>query len=256
MTRDVQRFASLPGAVLAIVVCAPLVHAAQASLSIEVDAEQNVSVSGRSESLRAAIIEICKRANVSLLAYDADDRPFAAQYRQVPLSEALARLLRSEIYLAGLRPAGAASASQVTWLRVTGSRVGSSGPTFADLSGPNGASGSFVPAVAAIDLGVAPKIIETALKSTDAGARNNARRAVVEALRADRASLLRYLERDSEEIVDQLVNFPHSAELLQSIEELAVDSTERTLLRGITHALRARQDADRQKAEREGESPQ
>ena len=256
MTRDVLRIASLPGAVFAIVVCASLAHAAPASLSIEVDAEQNVTVSGRSESLRAAIVEICERANVSLLAYGADDRPFAAQYRRVPLSEALARLLRSEVYLAGVRPLGAGSGSQVTWLRVTGSKGGGSEPTFADLRGPNGARGSVVPAVAAIDLGVAPKIIETALKSTDAGARNNARRAVVQALRADRTSLLRYLERDTTELVDQLVNFPHAAELLQSMEELAADSTERTMLRDITHTLRIRQDADRQKAVREGESPE
>jgi hypothetical protein len=241
---------------LAILVGVTIARASTTALTIEVDEAQNVTVSGSSDSLRAAIGEICRLANVRLVAYDADDRPFAAQYRRVPLSEALARLLRSEIYLAGLRPLHGAALSQVTWLRVTGSNGGSAGAAFADLHGTSDATGNVAAAVAVIDLGVAPKVIETALESTDAGARNSARRAVVEALRSDRSALHRYLERDGAELVDQLVDFPHAAELLQSIETLADDSSERTVLRGVTHALRARQEAERRKAERAGEAPE
>ena len=231
---------------------ADVARAATDSLTIDVDARQNVTIAGSSESLHEAVAALCARAGVALMAYEADDRAISVSYRGIALSDALARLLRSEVYLAGVR-ADERGGTQVTWLRVTGSIGGPRRPVAANFPGVNGAEVPVSRRVASIDLGVAPRIVETALSSDDVTARGGARRAIILSLREDRAALERYLARDSAEVIDELVVFPHAAELLQSLEGVTADSSSRTLLRGLTHELRVRQEADRRKAEREGE---
>jgi hypothetical protein len=215
------------------------------SLSLELDSGQSVTLVGNGESLRATIAELCARANVELIAYEAADRPFAASYHGVPLAEVLARLLRSEVYLAGVRPGRERARTEVTWLRVTGSAGG-----VTELGPSMSTKGVEKAAYAHIELGVSSKVIETALGSADVGARSSARRAVILALREDATPLERYLTGDTSELVSQLAPYPHAVELAQSLESVADDANERTLLRGVTHALRVRQEADRRDAER------
>ena len=237
-------------ATLALMVFATVCEAAPVGVTIDVDARQYVSISGSGDSLRDAVAELCRRANVKLLAYDAADRPFVASYSRVPLSEAFARLLRSEVYLAGLRAEDETGGVAVTWLRVTGSEGGSAAALLAsgDDSGVDVA-----PELAAIDLGVSPRVMETALLSSDAGARATARRAVVLALRENRGVLERQLASDPTNLVAALAKYPHAIELAQSLEAVAQNANERTLLRGITHSLRVRHDADaRNSAKTEG----
>jgi hypothetical protein len=228
-------------AALAVFVFASVCQAAPDDVAIEVDARQRVTISGRGDSLRAAIAELCRRADVRLLAYDAADRPFAARYSSVPLSEALARLLRSEVYLAGVQTKPGTRSTEVTWLRVTGSDGSAVAPHFA--ADGEGAAG-VAPELAAIDLGVSPRTIETALSSPDVGARAAARRSMVIALRENRAPLEQHLAGDPTDLVATLAGYPHAVELAQSLEAVAKDANERTLLRGITHSLRVRHDAE------------
>lgn len=209
-------------------------------LSIDVDAAQNVTVTGRADSLRAAVVDLCKRANVRLLAYDAEDRPFAAAYTKIPLAESLARLLRSEVYLAGVAPGDADSATKVTWLRVTGSAQGI--VEIVAASPPVQASDAPQP-LAKIDLGVPTQTVEAAIDSADPNARVGARRTVVLALRENRTALQRHLD-DPTELLEALAPYEYAVELMQSVETVANDANERTLLRGITHSLRVRQQAD------------
>jgi hypothetical protein len=220
-------------------------RATTASLSLEIDSSQNVTLVGNGDSLRATIVEVCARANVELVAYEAADRPFAASYHRVPLAEVLARLLRSEVYLAGVRPRRGQARTEVTWLRVTGSAGG-----VTEIRPSIAIEGNDKEAYADIELGVAPKVMETALESADAGARSSARRAVVLALREDATPLERYLASDTSELVSKLAPYPHAVELAQSLETVADDGNERTLLRSVTHALRVLQEADRREAER------
>lgn len=225
-------------------------RASAASLSLELDSAQSVTLVGNGESLRATITELCARANVELVAYEAADRPFAASYHRVPLFEVLARLLRSEVYLAGVRPGLGQARTEVTWLRVTGSAGG-----VTELAPSIAVQRIGKETHAQIELGVAPKVIETALESADAGARNSARRTVILALREDATPLERYLAGDTSELVSQLAPYPHAVELAQSLESVADDANERTLLRSVTHALRQRQEADRREAESRRLSP-
>jgi hypothetical protein len=239
-----RRVAILASA-LVLVAGGPGARASTASLALDLDAAQNVTLVGNGESLRATIVELCARANVELVAYEAADRPFAASYYRVPLSEVLARLLRSEVYLAGVRPGLGQARTEVTWLRVTGS---AGGVTEIESSVAVQSTGNQTSAQ--IELGVAPRVMETALESADAGARSSARRAVILALREDATPLERYLAADTSELVAKLAPYPHAVELAQSLESVADDANERTLLRSVTHALRVRQEADLRDAER------
>ncbi len=237
--------ATLASALLAsALLAAGVAPANAASLSIDVDDEQSVTISGSSESLRATITELCLRANVDLVAYEAPDRPISASYQRVPLSEALGRLLRSEIFLVGIRPRDAPATQVVTWLRVSGSTGGVAG-------GPTPESPSAAPAAAAgppLDLGVDQILVDTALTSQDTFARNNARRTILEALRGDPAPLERFLEGDVPAVVEQIAGFPHSAELLNSLQSVTTSVEQRSKIQSLLRSLRMRQDADRRKA--------
>lgn len=199
---------------------------------------QHVTVAGNFDSLRAAITELCRRAGVELQAYEAADRPFAASYEDIPLAEALERLLRSEIYLAGLRPVEHGR-PVVTWLRVSGSVAGVSAPQPSDLVPP--AAVRLKSGIEAIELGVAPKIVETALTSSDTAARNTARRRILDALSEDQASLQRYVNRDVELVVDELAPFPHAVELVSVLQNMTRDTDERKQFQEILRVLRLRQ---------------
>jgi len=253
------RFASLVGRMLmtlgaatAIVTTQPRCEARAAeSLTIEVDSTQKVTIMGSSDSLRGAIADLCTRANVRLLAYEAEDRPFSASYQQLPLSEALARLLRSEIFLVGLRPRDDGGGDLVTWLRVSGAKGGVGGPLFAA-----GATDTRFPTslAAAIDLGVAANVIETVLTSDDTIARNNARRTILENLRSNPAPLQRFLETAPATLAEQLMEFPHATEFLNSLQSVGRDVKQRSQIQTILRGIRARQDAARREAASAGRS--
>jgi hypothetical protein len=220
-----------------------------APLAIEVDDGQTVTITGSSDSLRAAIAEICQRAEVKLVAYEAPDRPFSASYHRIPLSEALGRLLRSEIFLVGVRSDDHAG-QLVTWLRVSGATGGvASAPT----PEPGGAAAQ--PAASSgpsVDLGVQQLLVDTALTSEDTFARNNARRSILEALRGDPAPLERFLETDVAAVVDQLAGYQHAAELLNSLQSVTTNVEQRTKIQTLLRSIRLRQDADRRKAAENG----
>jgi len=220
-------------------------------LTIEVDPDQRVTIVGSSDSLRSAVTDLCARADVRLLAYEAEDRPFSASYQQLPLSEALARLLRSEIFLVGLSPRQDGEGDLVTWLRVSGAKGGVGGPLFAGTQ-----AGGSPSAVAAIDLGVTSDVLATALSSDDVIARNNARRTILQNLRGDPAPLQRYLQNDVVVLVDQLVGFPHAAEFLNSLQSVGGDVKQRSQIQMVLRGIRARQDAARREAAAGAAKPQ
>lgn len=224
---------------------------AAGDLTIEVDSEQKVTLVGTSDSLRGAIADLCARADVRLIAYEAEDRPFSASYQQLPLAEALARLLRSEIYLVGLTPREDSGGDVVTWLRVSGAKGGVGGTLFAG----QGAGANAASPAAAIDLGIAAEVIETALTSDDTIARNNARRTILENLRGNPAPLQRYLETDPTLLVDQLIDFPHAAEFLNSLQSVGGDVKQRSQIQTVLRGIRARQDAARRAATAAGQPP-
>lgn len=212
-------------------------------LTIEIDSDQKVTIEGSSDSLRSAVADLCARADVRLLAYEAEDRPFSASYQQLPLSEALTRLLRAEIFLLGLSPRGDGRGDLVTWLRVSGAKGGVGGSLVAG-SQTHGSPR----AVAAIDLGVTADVLEAALTSDDVIARNNARRTILQNLRSNPAPLQRYLQNEVVVLVDQLAEFPHAAEFLNSLQSVGGDVKQRSQIQMVLRGIRARQDAARREA--------
>lgn len=224
----------------AVLVAAAAAWAQAANLSIDVDERQRVSMSGSSESLRDAVAELCERANVELVAYEAEDRPFSAAFRDVPLQEVLARLLRAEIYLVGLRSVPGERRAAVSWLRVSGA-AGSVG------GGPvrGGAPAAQAPA---IDIGVAADVVQTALESDDPIARNTARRTILENLRSNPGALERFLDTDATTVVDRLIDSRHAAEFLNSLQSVAPDVKYRSRIQTLVRALRLRQEAARREA--------
>lgn len=212
-----------------------------ANVTIDVDPQQRVTVSGAGDSLRNAIEEICERANVMLVSYEAEDHAFSATYTRIPLSDALARLLRSEVYLAGVRPGESRQGATVTWLRVSGSKGGVPGAILAASSERPKPNISLQPGIAEIELGVAPKIVETALASDDTGARANARRLILEALRDDEASLHRFADREVDIVVDELAAFPHAVELVNAMQSVTRNVEQRNHIQDIVRSLKLRQ---------------
>ena len=244
-----RSFATAVAVALAVGVQLTSVAASAAPLAIEVDDGQTITITGSSDSLRAAIAEICQRADVKLVAYEAPDRPFSASYHRIPLSEALGRLLRSEIFLVGVRP-GEQAGQVVTWLRVSGATGGVANAPAPDMAGgaPPPAASSGPP----IELGVQQLLVDTALTSQDTFARNNARRTILEALRGDPAPLERFLETDVAAVVDQLAGYQHAAELLNSLQSVTTNVEQRTKIQTLLRSIRLRQDADRRKAAENG----
>lgn len=83
-----------------------------------VTADQRVTLVGRASSLRSVLEDVCYRAGINLLSWDADDRAFGGAYHELPVTELLTRLLRSQSFL--LEAMAVGDATRVTSLRVLG----------------------------------------------------------------------------------------------------------------------------------------
>lgn len=91
--------------------------------TIDYDAESGtISADGRIESLRAFVKKLCGQVGIELLGYGAPDRVTRVRYRELPVQEALERLLWKEDYLLGggeAQPSDG-SAPEIVWLQILG----------------------------------------------------------------------------------------------------------------------------------------
>jgi len=90
------------------------------SLVIEVAPDQRTTLSGRQPSLKTVVEDLCYRAGVDLLFYDAEDRTFGGEYTVLPLKELLARILSRESYMIEAVRVGESQTEMVFSLRVLG----------------------------------------------------------------------------------------------------------------------------------------
>jgi len=88
------------------------------NVTVSVDEAQVVSLRGSTPSLKELVVELCEKSGVELLAFGAADRPVSVNYSGIQLPELLARLLRSENYMVGLRSSN--DGTRIAWLRVMG----------------------------------------------------------------------------------------------------------------------------------------
>jgi hypothetical protein len=89
-------------------------------VSVLVTPDQRATIIGDAPSLKNVIVEICRQADVELIAYAAMDHRFAGRLENMPLQDALRSMLRIESYLVGFSGDDQTNEPRVTWLRVIG----------------------------------------------------------------------------------------------------------------------------------------
>lgn len=207
------------------------------TLDIQVDEAQRATVSGRSESLRSAIEEICAAADVRLLAYDAEDRPLIAGYQDMPLHDLLPRLLKEESYFLGLR-AGVGEESRVATLRVIGQNR--SGPatdtTPSNLREALAGLGEQQPAPA---FQIPPALLRSSFNSENLQTRERAARYVHDRLLGNVGQTQRFISVDSDTVGRILRPYKYSAEILEKVRDDHDDPAVRIKLDDIIRAIQS-----------------
>jgi hypothetical protein len=198
--------------------------AGKSGLAIEIHDGQLLTVIGQSGSLRALVADICTQAGVKLRGYDAADRPITVSYVDVPLRDALQRLLRDETYMIGVRAHPQSDDVDVAWVHVTGSKGGGSSPGMALPMPPAmaaaaqaaQASAAGVPSSMA-DFGFPANLLSQALSSQDVAARREATRLLAEHVEANPGLLDSFFAKDMAATAEDLVQFPFAKEALQTL---------------------------------------
>jgi hypothetical protein len=222
--------ALMTAALLSIPAAALAQSAPNDALEIDVSKTQQITLIGRSTSLRAAIELLCTRADVKLLAYKADDRAFAADFSDIALSQVLERLLRAETYLVGLRKAQAGETPRVSWLMVTGS------------SG-HGPGSNRVPEIAGNfgrPFGVPQTTLDDALGSHDTAVRGRATSTILAKIGADPSLFEEFASTDVGTAVDRLAHYPYASDFLQTLRDSRADAAEQSQIEGVISTLEFR----------------
>jgi len=195
--------------------CALMVHLHQsasqalAQLStVEVSADQRVSVAGRAASLKTVVEDVCWRAGVSVDFYDAQDRPFGGTYRDLPLGDLLGRLLSRESYMAGSVRDPATGKDRLLWLRVLGDPA---------TAAARRASSDWSASRAGFQ--VPPVLLQTALSasSKDSSAKEAALASLAARISGDARQFEGFLATDSRLIAEAIARFDRAAESLREL---------------------------------------
>jgi hypothetical protein len=186
-------------------------------LDIAVDPFQISTVSGRSESLRSVIEELCQAAEVRLLAYDAEDRPMIATYENLPLHELLPRLLKEESYFLGLRANETDGETRVATLRVIGqSRSGPASPPSNSLRAALDSAGDEEPAPA---FQIPPALLRSSFNSENEQTRDRAAKYIRERLLGNVGQTQRFISINVETLSAMLQPYKYSADILRKIRD-------------------------------------
>lgn len=171
---------------------------AAGKVTIEASATQAVTVSGRSDSLRTVLEDVCFRTGVELVFYDANDRSFGGSYRDLPVKLLFARLLRDESYMVETTGDARSGTERVTTLRVLGD------PAVASARRARGGSGS-----ARRHWQVPPVLLQTAFgdKAADSTERDAALATLASRISNDPTQLKGFLSTDSHQIALALRRF-------------------------------------------------
>jgi hypothetical protein len=190
-------------------------------VSVEVGADQRTTVSGESPSLRAVIEEICHQAGVQLRTYAAADRKYVGHLENVPLSQALRSMLRTESYLVGVRSDKASPQERITWLRVLGGEGGT--PGAAGVSGAHFARAQ--PTPAAQPQGdnkfmVSSSLLFQAFGTFDPQRREQAQREILSRI-AEPEQMSRFLSSDPKEMAKVMGRYRNSAQTIRQMQGMA-----------------------------------
>ena len=197
---------------VALAVVVSLTHASREAVAdvpfVDVGADQRVTVEGASPSLKTLIEDLCWRAGVELMSFDAEDRPVTIKATETPFHTVLARLLKAESFVVGYR--GGAEGVRVAWLRVLGSNT---------TAMANRASGSVKTAV----FQPPPALVESAFSANDAEEQKASLESLSARITGDPVQLRQFLATQSSQMVPVLRQYPRSAELLQQLRATQSD---------------------------------
>lgn len=223
--------------------------ASGSGLVIEVKEGQRVSVSGQTSSLAQLVSDLCTKTGVSLRGYEAGDRPITVSYVDLPLRDALQRMLRDETYMIGVRAGARPADVEVAWVHVTGSKSGGppSNVVVAPPPPPGAASQDAMAPGSLSSFGVESNIVTQALGNQDAAARREAIGQLVERVEAYPGELDGFLAGDVRKTADELAAFPFAAEALHILSTQQSDPGKRAKLKTLIEALEARRDAEAKK---------
>jgi len=208
-------------------------------LDITVAQGQLATVSGRSESLRSVIEQLCSAADIRLLAYDAEDRPMIAGYQNMPLHDLLPRLLKQESYFLGLRESEDGGGTRVATLRVIGQNR--SDPVAAPTPASNlrealGDLGEQVPAPA---FQIPPALLRSSFNSENLQTRERAAKYVHDRLLGNVGQTQRFISIDADTVGRILRPYKYSAEILERVRDLHTDPAVKIKLDDIIRAVRS-----------------
>ncbi len=225
MQRTPLRISSLVAAALAALLAASRASAQQ---QIEVKADQTTTVSGSFPSLQSLVEDLCWRAGVTLLSYDAPDRPIAGRYQNVPLHEVLRRLLRMESFSVGLEGSGEARQPHVTWLRVIGEyEQASANRTKPQVSAVEGAGEFRVP----------PALMLTAFNTPAGPEQEAALRQLAGRVAGDPEELRKFLAVEPAVIAAEVGRYPQGVALITRLRDEQSDPAVRAHLDAVLALL-------------------
>jgi hypothetical protein len=216
-------------AVLAIALVAVTSAITIAANTVAVTPEQSVTVVGVFPSLKSVIEDVCRRAGVELRAFEAADREVAVTYNGVPLTTALAGLLRDESYLVGVTAGESGRPARVAWIRVVGS--GGSAPRQPGTGEMPPASSRPVPTMG---FEVPATFGDAEFSSEDPEQRARALHAIASRLIASK----QVLSADPQVLAATLQQYPHARELVTQLRDEQQDPDIRARLDQVLASLR------------------
>lgn len=201
--------------------------------TVEVSADQHVTVVGRTPSLKTVIEDVCWRAGVSVDFYDAQDRPFGGSFRDLSLETFLRRVLSRESYMIGATRGPEPAGARITWLRVLGD------PAVATRRRAVGAPGN----AGSGPLDVPPMLVETAFSSSaDQAAQQQAIDVLAKRIAGDPRELQSFLTTDSALIAQTLARYSGAARAIEALAARYDEPRIRAKLTEIIAALSRRGD--------------
>jgi hypothetical protein len=240
--REQERVAGLatplfPGVLYAVLaVITPASPAFGQPLDIAVDPFQIATVSGRSESLRSVIEELCEAAEVQLLAYDAEDRPLIAGYENLPLHELLPRLLKKESYFVGLQANETDGETRVATLRVIGqsrSDPAASPPANALRQALNSRTEDRTP----LAFQIPPALLRSSFNSENEQTRERAAKYIKERLLGNIGQTQRFISIDAESIGVMLKPYKYASDILKQVRDQHDDPAVQIQIDTIVRAI-------------------
>jgi hypothetical protein len=203
--------------------CAHAVASAQTD-GLVVGDGQIVSIHENSKSLREIVIDLCLKAEVSLLGFAATDRTLSIDQDDLPMDQLLSRLLREESYMVGLKREGE-DGVRISWLRVMGPESSSSALRFDEQQ------------IVKSYFGMPKVVIDEAIASEDAEARSRAVKAVIKHVQQNPDAMDDFIGRGYAQLIKEIGDSPYSVDLLQSLSPVVGTNAHRFQIMGLVRSI-------------------